>query len=202
MKKFIIALAALLIGIAANAQFRWGPTLGINISEYGFKQKLLKVDQSCGFEAGVQSELMFPGIGIGLDMGLNYSLHGAKLHMGEYEVWATDGYGTEQSWIHTIQIPVSLKFKYTRLNGLEEKIAPFVYGGPVFSLTVGHNNLKALEYPAGCIMLQCGLGAELYKNFQLSAGYIWAMTYEVRTRKLDNYSAKSRGWRVRLTYLF
>jgi hypothetical protein len=201
-KKILVAILMMVCISPAVAQFRWGPTVGVNISEYNFKQSLITVDQSAGCNVGIMTELMFPGIGFGVDFGLMYNLHGAKLHLGEKEVWRADGFGTEQSWIHSLQIPFNLRFKYTRLNGLEDKIAPFVYGGPVFSLTVGHNNLDALEYSGGAFMLQCGIGAEIYRHYQITAGYCWGMTYETRTLKLDNFSARSRGWKVGLNYLF
>ena len=107
MKKFYLTLLLALVCVpAALAQFRWG----------------------------VMAELMFPGIGFGMDFGLNYEMHGSRLHLGDQVVWASDGYGTEQSYIHLIQIPINLRFKYTRLNGVEQKIAPFVFGGPVFNI--------------------------------------------------------------------
>lgn len=190
------------MAVAASAEFRWGPTAGINISTYNFKQDLIEVDQSVGGSVGVMGELMFPGIGFGIDFGLNYNLHGAKLHLGDKYVWSSDGYGTEQSYLHTLEIPINLRFKYTNLNGIERKIAPFVYAGPVFSIIAGHNNLEALDYSGGSVMIQCGLGAEVFEHFQVSAGYCWGMTYETRTVKLENFSSKSQGWRVNFTYLF
>ena len=143
---------------------------------------------------------MFPGIGIGMDIGLQYRMHGSKLNFSEYPVFEPTGDKT--SYLHTLIIPIDIRFKYTRLGGLEDKIAPLVYGGPVFSLTIGHNKVPPLEYPGGCFGLQCGLGAEVYKHWQVSAGYYWGMTYEVRTRKLDNYSARCQGWQVKVAYLF
>lgn len=202
MKKRILTLLAMLAAtlLPATAQFRWGPVAGVNISNYRFKQKLVQCDQVVGPEVGVMGEIMFPGIGLGVDLGLNYSMHGSKMHFGEFPVF--EPAGTETSYLHTLQIPVNLRFKYTRLNGVEEKIAPFVFGGPVFSITVGHNNVSPLEYPGGCISLQCGIGAEIFRHWQVSGGYLWGMTYEVRTRKLDNYSARNSGWRVKVAYLF
>lgn len=201
MKRLLIILLILAAGCGiSSAQFRWGPTLDINLSNYRFKQKLLQCDRVAGFGAGIMGELMFPGIGLGIDLGLNYSMHGSKLHFGEYPVFQP--LTTKTSYLHTLQIPVNLRFKYTRLNGIEDKIAPFVYAGPVFSLTIGHNKIDALEYPGGCIGLQGGIGAEIWRNWQISAGYQWGMTYEVRTRKLDNYSARCSGWKMKVTYLF
>jgi len=207
IKKIAVLLLWLMCIATASAEFRWGPTATLNISEYHFNQNLIQVDQSVGADVGIMGELMFPGIGLGIDLGLQYSMHGAGLHLGDHKVWGTDGFGTERSYLHTIQVPVNLRFKYTNLNGVERKIAPFVYGGPVFEIIAAqsgakHDGIQALETSHGCVALQCGLGAELWQHFQLSAGYYWAMTYELRTLKLDNVSARSRGWNVKFTYLF
>ncbi len=202
MKKIIVSLLLIITALGASAEFRWGPTAGLNISTYNFNQDLITVSSSPGFDVGVMGELMIPGIGFGVDLGLNYSMYGAKLNLGEKTVWASDGFGNEQSYLHSIHIPISLKFKYTRLNGIERYIAPFVYAGPVFSIIASHNKLDALEYSGGSVMLQCGVGGEIFEKFQISAGYYWGMTYELKTIKLDNFSARPQGWTVKLTYLF
>lgn len=203
LKRLIVTVVMMITSLAGIGQVRWAPVVGMNVSTFTFRQDLLDVRQSVGGGAGIMGELIFPGIGIGIDFGLQYNLHGAKMNLGDFPVWSADGYKSqEQSWLHTIQIPVSIRFKYTRLNGVEDIIAPFVYAGPVFSLTVGHNKLEAFEYPGGCINLQCGLGAELWKRWQISAGYYWGVTYEIRTRKLDNYSARPQGWRMQVAYFF
>ena len=145
---------------------------------------------------------MIPGIGFGVDFGLRYNLHGSKVNFGAHKIWASSGLGNDNVYLHTVQIPVNLRFKYTRLNGLEDTIAPFAYAGPVFSFTVGSNNCPAIEKPTGSVALQCGIGAELWRQFQISAGYYWGVTYEVRTIKLDNFSARPQGWNVNFTFLF
>ncbi len=202
MKRFLLSILAAVVCIAASAEFRWGPTAGVNVTSYKYSQDLFAIDPSVGGSVGVMGELMFPGIGFGIDFGLNYNLHGSKLHLGDKKVWASDGYGIEQSWLHTIEVPINLRFKYTNLNGIERMVAPFVYAGPVFSIIAGQNKLDALNYSGGSVMLQCGIGAELFENLQVSAGYYWGMTYETRTVKLDDFYSKSQGWRVGLTYLF
>ena len=153
-----------------------------------------------GGGVGVMGELMFTSVGIGIDMSLQWNMHGSKLHFDEYPVFAPTK--TTTSYLHTLQLPINIRYKYTRLNGFEEKLAPFVYGGPMFSVTVGHNKVEPLEYPGGCFGLQCGIGAEIYRHWQVSAGYVWGMTYELRTRKLDNYSARCQYWQLKVAYLF
>lgn len=203
MKKVFLALAfALAIALPSHAQFRYGPTAGIDITNLKFSQKLFTVDQSVGAQAGLQCEMMFPGIGFGIDFGLMYAQRGATLHLGERMVWASDGYTSPRSYLHYIEIPINLRYKYTRLNGLEDVVAPYVYGGPSIAFLAGHNRIEALHYAGSEIGLQCGIGAELFHNWQIQAGYTWGMSYAVKTIKLDNFTGRNRSWSVRLTYLF
>lgn len=195
-------LATLVSPLGAEAAFRWGPTAGINVSTLHWKQKLLETSQTVGAQAGIMGELMIPGIGFGVDFGLKYSMQGAKVNFGQYPVWSVSGYGDENVIIHTLEIPLDLRFKWTRMDGLEDIVAPFAYAGPAFTFNLGDNNIGALEYPAGYLALRCGLGLEFIKKIQLSAGYTWGVSYITRTVKLDNLSAQPRSWNIALTYLF
>ena len=202
MKKLFLSLLLAVTALSAFADFRWGATAGFNYEKYHFKQKLMQIDPSPGFNVGVIGEMMFPGIGFGIDFGMNYQMHGSKLHFGDKLVWSSEGYGTEQSYMHILQIPINLRFKYARLNGLEQKIAPFVFAGPVFNINLGHNSVPPLEYSGGSIGVQCAVGAEIMRRFHLSAGYYWGLTYEARTRKLENFSQRPEGWQVKATCFF
>lgn len=190
------------VSLAASAEFRWGPTLGVNFSTLHWKQDLANTSMRTGFGAGVMGELMIPGIGFGVDMGLRYNLHGAHVDFGDYKIWADDGIKNQNVWLHTLEIPLNLKFKWTRMNGFERILAPFVYGGPVFNFTLASNDAPAIEKPLGYIAMQVAGGVELYEHFQVSAGYSWGVSYQLRTIKLDNYSATPQGAFINLVYLF
>lgn len=202
MKKFLITLIALLTLTAASAQFRYGPTAGLTVSSLKFKQDLFDVDQAVGGSAGVMAEMMFPGIGFGINFGLNYETRGAVLHLDQREIWLSQGYGHPRSWLHYVDLPVNLRFKWTRMNGFEDILAPFVYGGPSFGFLVGHNRIPALEYAVGEVGLCAGVGVELMRHWQISASYTWGMTYALKTSLLTDFSAQNRTWDVRVTYLF
>ena len=202
IKRILVSLVAVLSVLTASAEFRWGPTAGVNFNTYNFKQDLIDVKMSTGGQAGVMGEMMFPGIGFGIDLGLLYNLHGAKINLGQKEVWAADGYGNEQVWMHTLQIPVHLRFKYTRLSGLERYIAPFAFAGPVFTFHLSDNGCKAIESPAGTVSIQFGLGVELKERFQIFGSYDLGVSYELRTLKLDNFSARPSTWNEGVAYLF
>ncbi len=205
MKKIVICLlmaVALLGAQSAKAQFRYGPIVGANITDMKFKQDLVTIDKAVGFSAGVAGEMIFPGIGFGISTGVIYSQRGASMNLGERKIWASEGYGKERAYLHYIEIPLHLRFKYTNLNGVESTIAPFVYVGPTFGLMVGHGNIPALEYAGGDFALSAGIGAELFRNWQVAAEYTWGMTYELKTKLLTDYSARNRALAVKVSYLF
>ena len=78
------------------AQFRAAGVAGVNISTLNFSQDLVPVKSSVGYQAGILGELMFPGIGFGIDLGLLYNQGGAKVDLGSKEVWSSLGYGNQR----------------------------------------------------------------------------------------------------------
>ena len=201
MKKLVLVLMAIVCGLGASAELRWGPTASLNFNTFRWKEPLLETHLRTGFDAGVMTEIMIPGIGFGVDAGITYSMRAAKVNFGQWKVWSDDGYGNENVMIHTVNIPLHLRFKYTRLEGLEETIAPLAYVGPVFQFNAS-GNCKALEQPFGTMALDFGLGCELFQHLQVSVSYLWGVSYTTRTVKLENLSARSDGFRVNVAYLF
>lgn len=202
MRRLLLTFIALIITVSASAEFRWGPTAGINVSTLHWKQDLVTTKTLAGVNVGAMGEIMIPGIGFGVDFALKYAMHGAKVNFGEKHVWAVDGYGNENVFIHTLQIPLNLRFKWTRLNGFERWAAPFAYAGPVFTFNLATSNLDCIEHPEGSFGLQCGVGGEFFEHLQFSVGYLWGLSYDVRTVKLDNFSASNRGWQINFAWLF
>lgn len=202
--KRISALFAIicLCAIAASAQFRAAGVAGATFTNLSFNQDIVPVKGTVGYQAGVLGELMFPGIGFGLDFGLMYNQGGAKVNLGDKTVWSSLGYGNERLYLHYAQIPLHLRFKWTRMSGLEDYIAPFVFGGPELNILLAHNKCKAFDYAGGSLGLTAGLGFEIYRNWQISGSYTWGMTYACKTVLLDNFSARNRQWTVRLAYFF
>ena len=209
LKALIVAIVFLAVPAAMFGQFRYGPVAGVNINTLKFKQDLIDINTVVAGQAGVQAEMMFPGIGFGIDFGLLYNMEGANVDLGSRKIWSSDGFKKTDVTLHMIQIPFHLRFKWTRMNGIEDYIAPFVYGGPDFSFMVAHNSIKGnagvpnpFNYAGGDLGLTAGGGFELYKRWQVSVQYTWGMTYLLKTRKLENFSAQNRQLAVRVAYLF
>ncbi len=198
----IILVVAVLLPIASKAQFRRSVVAGVNINDLVFKQDLVGVSSLVGAQAGVEGELMFPGIGFGLSFGLMYNQLGGQVNLGEKKIWASQGYGNEKLYLHNVTIPLHLRFKWTRLNGFEDTLAPLIFGGPEFSILAGHSKCDAIEWAGGDLGLTAGIGAEIFKKWQVTASYTWGMTYSLKTKLLDDYSARQRHWAVRVAYFF
>lgn len=198
----IILMVAMLLPLSSEAQFRRSVVAGVNINDLVFKQDLAGVSSMVGAQAGVEGELMFPGIGFGLSFGLMYNQLGGQVNLGEKKIWASEGYGNEKLYLHNITIPLHLRFKWTRLNGFEDTLAPLIFGGPDFSILAGHSKCDAIKWAGGDLGLTAGIGAEIFKKWQVTASYTWGMTYSLKTKLLDDYSARQRHWAVRVAYFF
>lgn len=204
-----LSIALMAAPLASHAEFRYAPVAGITVNNLKFKQDIFPVSRTAGFQAGIQGELMFPGIGFGIDFGLLYNMMGARTDLGSRHIWAVDGFKDPNFMIHNVEIPLHVRFKWTRMNGLEDYIAPFVYGGPDFAITVAHSSPEGnpgagnpFKCSGGDLGLTAGGGFEVFKRWQVSVQYTWGMTYIVKTVKLDNMSAQNRQWAVRVAYFF
>lgn len=209
-KKLTLLLAAITICFGAHAQFRYGPQVGANFTDLNFKQEIVGTSMRVGPSANMQCEFIFSSFGLGIDFGIGYSMTGAKVNLGQKPIWSLPqqgGFGNETTLAHNLHIPVHVRWKWTKMMGVEEIIAPIVYGGPEFNIQVANSNnhtgdIKAYKFSGGDVQLACGAGIELFRHYQITAGYSWGMTYMVKTRLLDNYSARCSGWTLRLAYLF
>ncbi|MDE7336445.1 MAG: PorT family protein [Muribaculaceae bacterium] len=209
MLKNLIATALLAAAaiMPAAAQFRYGPAAGLNFSTLNFRQPdIVGVDQSVNPAAALKCEFMFTSFGLGLDFGIGYAMTGGFADLNR-PVWQLNGFGREHVMIHNLNIPVHLRFKWSKLQGLEDFIAPIVYGGPEFNIQLAHssaekNGQKAFKYSGGDVALACGLGLERFKKYQITAGYSWGLTYSLKTRQLDDFSARCQGWTLRLACYF
>lgn len=202
MKKFVLTFIFLAVALGASAKFRFGPVVGANFDRYYWKQNLVSVETRAGFSAGLQCELMIPGIGFGVDFGVRYANRGGYVAFNDQTIWSSDNIGNPNLRLHTLSIPVNLRFKYTRLNGVENIVAPFAYAGPQFNFNLANSSCDAIKRTDGAVGIQVGVGAELYKRYQISGGYVWDVTYDVATKKLDNYSARLQGWVIDIAVLF
>ena len=201
----LLALCCTLCGLRASAQTttRWGVMAGVNMNSIHFKQSdIMTVDRGYAPKGGIMGELNIPGVGFAAEAGLLYSQRSGKLHLGDYKAWASQGLGNEMCRMHAIDVPVHLKFKYRNLRGVENTIKPMIYAGPTFSFLVGKNLRDVNQYKTVSVLLQVGVGAELFNQWQVSASYSFSVGETLRTQILDENIAKNRCWSVQAAYFF
>lgn len=215
MKKLQFIIVAVILTLNTTfsmAQMRWGATVGLDVTnlkwnQTSFRQQPFESSRSVGYTAGIIGEYEIPGIGFGIDLGLQYAQRGATMNMGDFTVWADDGYGNERSYLHYLDIPIHFRFKYTNLNGFERKVAPFVFVGPDISVLLTHNSLKkggeeAFKYKGILLGIEVGLGAEVYRDWQVSVSYNLDATGAMESKKLNGLRSHNRTWKVAVTRFF
>jgi len=209
MKKyiqFILVACALLSTISAQAQpeRRWGVTVGGNYNEIHFKQSdIFESDRMFAPSVGLTGDLMIPGVGFGVDASLLYTMRQGKVHFGDRQIWSSLGIENQTVRLHYIDVPINLKFRYSKLNGVENTIMPLIYAGPTFSFLAGHNKVNdALNYTTVSVLLHFGIGCELFNRIQISGGYSFSIGQNLSTKLLDQHVAKHRTWFVQATYFF
>lgn len=206
MKKVLFITAAVCISLVSaqksSAETRWGVVAAANFSTLHFNQGIVQTDRVPNFSLGVKGELLIPGLGFGVDISALYSQLGGKAHLGDHVVWSSDGFGTVRSYEHYLEIPLNLSFRFMNLNGIENTVAPVVFLGPTFNIMLAHSDIKAFKYSGGSFSFHFGLGAELLRKMQVTVSYNIGLSYAVQTKKLDQYSARDRWWRVAATYYF
>lgn len=204
MKRISILFAALVLtaaAVMAQSSSRWGITAGANINTIHFKQSdILESKTMWGPQLGVTGEMNFSGIGFGVDASLLYSLDQGKVNYGGREAWSSLGYGDETVAMHYIDVPLHLKFKWHRMEGLENTIMPLLYLGPQFSFLAGANHKSLNTYAPVSVYMDMGLGVELMERVQIRGGYKFSIGQSFHTKLLDENVAKNRTWYFNVTW--
>ena len=204
MKRISLLIAAIVLTamtIQAQTSSRWGVTAGVNINNVHFKQSdILPSKTMWGPQLGVTGEMVFSGIGFGVDGALLYSLKQGKVDYGSRQAWSSLGYGNETLAMHYLDVPLHIKLKWQRLNGLENTIMPLIYVGPQFSFLTYGNHHDLNSYPAVNVYLDMGLGVELMERLQVKAGYNFSIGQSFHTKLLDENVAKNRTWYFNFTW--
>ena len=189
MKKtvFCVALvAALFLAVPANAQFKFGPKVGMNISTLSLSGNLsdnFKANNISSFTGGLMAEFMVPVIGIGVDASLMY---------------------TRSKHVDYVEIPINLKYKFS-LPVVGSILSPFVYAGPSFAFRVGDNFKEQFKEKSFDTAINVGLGLELFTHLQIAGQYGWGLgsAMEVKNDLPDSVmKGKSRAWTITAAYLF
>ena len=200
MRKFftlVVLVAATLVAIPAQAQFKFGLKGGLNITDMSFSSDVLESSNRAGFFIGPTVKFTLPIVGLGVDASALYDQREAK-------VKGTDNKLKQQA----INIPINLRYDI----GLGSLAAVYLAAGPQFGFNIGDKHQTLIEdvsdwkLNTSNFSVNVGAGVMLLGHLQVGANYniVCGKTGEVTV--FDGFREVVRGrsntWQISAAYYF
>ncbi len=194
----VVLVAATLVAIPAQAQFKFGLKGGLNITDMSLSSdELFETSNRAGFFIGPTVKFTLPIVGLGIDASALYDQREAK-------VKGTDKKLKQQA----INIPINLRYDI----GLGSLAAIYLAAGPQFGFNIGDKHQTLIEDVADWKLntsnfsVNVGAGVMLLSHLQVGANYniVCGKTGEVTV--FDGVKEVVRGrsntWQISLAYYF
>ena len=194
----VVLVAATLVAIPAQAQFKFGLKGGLNITDMSLSSdELFETSNRAGFFIGPTVKFTLPIVGLGIDASALYDQREAK-------VKGSDSKLKQQA----INIPINLRYDI----GLGSLAAIYLAAGPQFGPNIGDKHQTLIEDVADWNLntsnfsVNVGAGVMLLSHLQVGANYniVCGKTGEVTV--FDGVREVVRGrsntWQVSLAYYF
>lgn len=198
IKHLLLAVVAIVaVAGTANAQFKFGPRVGINVNSLHFNEKTFKDDNRTGFTAGLQAEFTVPVIGVGLDASLMYVRRNMEANFDGEPVTKHCDY---------FEIPVNLKWKMG-IPVIDKIVKPYIFTGPSFAFMTSKRAIsEAFKYKSVDTSWNVGLGLEFFSHLQVAAYYGFGLNNAVVSKAIGTDATKIDGkshcWTVTAAWLF
>ena len=194
----VVLVAATLVAIPAQAQFKFGLKGGLNITDMSLSSdELFETSNRAGFFIGPTVKFTLPIVGLGIDASALYDQREAK-------VKGSDSKLKQQA----INIPINLRYDI----GLGSLAAIYLAAGPQFRFNIVDKHQTLIEDVADWNLntsnfsVNVGAGVMLLSHLQVGANYniVCGKTGEVTV--FDGVREVVRGrsntWQVSLAYYF
>lgn len=194
----VVLVAATLVAIPTQAQFKFGLKGGLNITDMSLSSdELFETSNRAGFFIGPTVKFTLPIVGLGIDASALYDQREAK-------VKGSDSKLKQQA----INIPINLRYDI----GLGSLAAIYLAAGPQFGFNIGDKHQTLIEDVADWNLntsnfsVNVGAGVMLLSHLQVGANYniVCGKTGEVTV--FDGVREVVRGrsntWQVSLAYYF
>ena len=208
MKKIFTTLlvaAALMIGITAKAQVKFGVKGGVNVTSMSFNNSVFDASNRTGFFIGPTVKIQLPLVGLGIDASALYDQREAKVKVA-------DSYTTDKTLrCQAINVPINLRYGW----GLSSLANVVRFAGPQFGFNVGKKNQDLAENTSWSVKnsnfsVNVGAGFTVLSHLQISANYniVCGKTSDASLQKVGeqivNKEARSRAnaWQIALAYYF
>ncbi|MDE5567661.1 MAG: PorT family protein [Muribaculaceae bacterium] len=194
----LAAVAVIAFAGSANAQFKFGPRVGINVNSLHFNKDVISSDNRTGFNAGVEAEFTVPVIGVGLDASLMYVRRNNQIK---------DDDGVTNKHCDYFEIPVNVKWKMN-IPVIAKLVKPYIFTGPSFAFLTSKRAInEAIKYKSVDTSWNFGLGLEFISHLQISAYYGLGLNKSIIPIHVPGVNAKAidgktHCWTVTAAWLF
>lgn len=196
----LAAVAVIAVAGSANAQFKFGPRVGINVNSLHFNESIIKSDNRTGFNAGLEAEFTVPVIGIGFDASVMYVRRNAEIK---------DDGDILKKHCDYFEIPINVKWKMN-IPLVAKVVKPYLFTGPSFAfLTSKRAITEAYKYKSVDTSWNFGLGLEFFSHFQVSAYYGFGLNKSIIPIHVPGVNTnatpidgKTHCWTVTAAWLF
>ena len=192
-----VVIAATLVAIPAQAQFKFGLKGGLNITDMSFSSDVFESSNRAGFFIGPTVKFTLPIVGLGIDASALYDQREAKLKGSDKKL-------KQQA----INIPINLRYDI----GLGSLAAVYLAAGPQFGFNIGDKHQTLIEdvsdwkLNTSNFSVNVGAGVMLLGHLQVGANYniVCGKTGEVTV--FDGVREVVRGrsntWQISAAYYF
>lgn len=205
MKKTLALLLVVTMGLGyavqAQAGFKIGPRIGLNVNKLNPNEGVLSASNNCGFTLGVQAEYMTP-LSLGLDLSLMYSYM-------DYKLKDKGNPSDPKFGKNFLEIPLNIKYKIG-IPIVKKIFSPYIFTGPAvaFKLDKDKDN-QTLHTKTTQWTWNVGIGLEFINHLQIGASYGFGMNNIINGKEIGNVTiqteqlkAKTGYWTVTAAWLF
>lgn len=198
MKKSVSLIIAVLavfgLSLTADAGFKIGPRLGINVNKISFdKNMLFSGSNRCGFTGGVQVEYITK-LNLGFDISVMYSYMDFDIdNESDNPLYTMPDFGK-----NFIEIPLNIKYMIG-IPAVSKFFKPFIFTGPCVAIKLdkGDNYWKTRTSQW---TWNFGIGFEFIRHLQISGSYGLGINNLVDGKSIDNIPIKTDNLKARNNY--
>lgn len=198
--KAIMLVLAVIVSAAtftADAQFRFGPKVGLTVNDMHFNKSVIDADNQTGWTAGVMGEFTVPVIGISADLSAMYVRRNTKF-LAEQKIPKDNR--------DYIELPLNIRYNFS-IPVVNRVVLPYIGVGPSVSFLTSRKNIKdAYSNKSVDWALNFGFGLRFLNHIDLNARYGLGLTKAVHAVSSDAEAAgiegKNRYWTITAAYLF
>lgn len=191
----ILFIASLLVSATdATAQWTYGFNLGASFPKVSAGDNPgLFVDNHSGFRGGLTVEYELPRCGVAFDASVLYM-------RVSYNLYDNRSTGIDPARDY-LEIPVFIKYKWW-LGAAKKLVAPMVMTGPSLMVRLSGDSPYVTTHRA-LPTWNVGLGVDVARHLQLSAGYRFALTDVTRSyESIPEPTLHLSGWWLSAMLLF